>query len=300
MTAVHQQKWLITGGTGFIGKALSASLVNSGMHVTVLTRNTAKAANHMPDKVNLISDLTALPSDISFDCIVNLAGEPLFSGLWTAKRKQAFFDSRLGTTSALVTLIERMENKPSVMISGSAIGYYGMSLETEFTENGPPGTDEMAQLCDQWEKAAAPIKQTGVRLAYLRTGLVMDKSGGMLPPLLLSSKLCMGAKLGDGQQWMSWISLNDIVRLILFVAKDQTISGPVNGTAPAPVNQTEFSDALAAHVNRPRFLRMPAAPMRLILGDMADLLLNGQKVLPAKALSAGFEFQEPELKQAFA
>ena len=300
MANSQTQKWLITGGTGFIGKALTKKLLSDGKHVSVLTRNPAAASKHMPPSVSLISDLSTLPSDASFDYIVNLAGEPLFGGLWTAKRKQAFFDSRLGTTSALVELVERMAEKPQAVISGSAIGYYGMSLTSEFDETSTAGGDEMARLCSAWEAAAKPIADAGVRLAYLRTGLVMDKSGGMLPPLILSSKLCMGAKLGHGQQWMSWISLNDIVRLIMFIAKNDTISGPVNGTAIKPLQQSEFSDTLARHVGRPRILIIPAAPLRLVLGDMADLLLNGQKVLPTKASNAGFVFNETELQQAFA
>ena len=300
MATAKIQNWLITGGTGFIGKALTTALIKTGMHVTVLTRNPAAAANHMPEHARLISNLDDIEDDASVDCIVNLAGEPLFGGRWTKKRKQLFFDSRLGTTSACVKLVSRLKQKPHVMISGSAIGYYGMSASETFDENSPTGTDEMAQLCSDWENAAAPVIKQGVRLAMLRTGLVLDKSGGMLKPLMLSSKLGMGAKIGTGQQWMSWISLHDIIRLILFIAENGDINGAINATAPNPVRQVYFSDALANYVKRPRLITIPKAPLSLMLGDMADFIVNGQKVMPIKAINAGFEFEHTDLDQAFA
>lgn len=292
--------WLVTGGTGFIGKALCKALLNKGHEVMVLTRSPSKAQKHMPDGIKFIESLTNVTDDTPINCIVNLAGEPLFGGIWTKKRKQAFFDSRIGTTNALVTLVARLNHKPNVVISGSAIGYYGMSETREFVEDSPAGNDEMADLCIAWENAAKPMSSEITRLAFLRTGLVLDPAGGMLEPLVLSSKLGMGAKLGDGKQWMSWIGLSDIVRLIMYIADNKKISGPVNGTAPKPVQQEYFSDALAAHLNRPRFLKIPGGPLRFILGDMADLLLNGQKVLPQAALNAGFDFKQTTLKQAFA
>lgn len=300
MTVNNMKHWLITGGTGFIGKALTHTLLAKGNHVTVLTRNIKSAAKHMPQQVTLIRDLSEITNAASINYIVNLAGEPLFGGLWTQKRKQTFFDSRLGTTTALLALVDRLETKPAVVVSGSAIGFYGMSQIKEFDETNTGGEDEMARLCRAWENAAQPMASRHTRLAILRTGLVLDSSGGMLEPLILSTKFGMGAKLGKGQQWMSWISLADIVRMILFIVEDDHISGPVNGTAPVPVQQADFIDTLAQHLNRPRFMTIPAAPLRFVLGDMANLLLNGQKVIPKAALDAGFTFEHTELKQAFA
>lgn len=291
--------WLITGGSGFIGSALVQSLKASGTGIFVLSRNRTKAQVALGRHVVVVESLDEIASDQDIDVVVNLAGEPLFGGLWTKKRKQRFFDSRLNTTKGLVKLIKRLEQKPSVMISGSAIGYYGMDAAATFHECADPGDDDMARLCMEWEAAAQPVEDMNVRLVLLRIGLVLDKSGGMLAPLMLSSKLGLGSRLGSGKQWMSWITRDDLVRMILFAADHPAVKGPINGTAPNPVTQVEFANALAKHAKRPRLLWAPATPLKLFLGDMSDLLLNGQKVLPRKATDMGFAFNASSIEDAF-
>lgn len=291
--------WLITGGTGFIGRALIAELQQQNHPVIVLSRNVDKAQALLGKGVRVIESLDDIDSLDAIHSVVNLAGEPLFGGLWTKKRKQAFYDSRINTTHDLIALMERLKAKPAVMISGSAIGYYGMDPDTDFTEESPAGTDEMASLCQAWEQAALKATALGVRLVLLRTGLVMDPAGGMLQPLMVSAKFCLGAKLGDGQQWMSWISRKDMVRLILFAANQPAIAGPLNATSPTPITQETFINALAKKLGRPRVFRIPGLFLKLLVGDMAPMLLEGQKVLPAKAQKAGFTFETTVINNAF-
>ncbi len=295
----RKQSWLITGGSGFIGQELVRLLKKAGYGVFVLTRNREKTQIKLGRNVTVITSLDEISGAEEIDVVVNLAGEPLFGGLWTIRRKKSFFNSRLDTTHALVSLIERLDTKPSVMISGSAIGYYGMTNNEICHECAPAGTDEMAHLCQQWEKAAEPVSDMDVRLVFLRIGLVLDPSGGMLAPLKLSSKLGLGARLGSGKQWMSWITRTDLVRMILFIADHPAVKGPVNGTAPNPVTQREFADALAKHVKRPRLFWAPAPVLRTLLGQMSDLLLTGQKVLPRRATDMGFDYQTPHIQDAF-
>ncbi|MBO6504164.1 MAG: TIGR01777 family oxidoreductase [Kordiimonadaceae bacterium] len=291
--------WLITGGSGFIGRALVSKLKKAGNGIFVLSRTRNKTQITLGRHVKVIESLDEIPSEQRIDVVVNLAGEPLFGGLWTEKRKQRFFDSRLSTTAKLIELLKRLDKKPSVMISGSAIGFYGMHPSIDFHECADPGSDEMARLCQEWESAAHPAEEMGVRLVLLRIGLVLDKSGGMLGPLMLSSKLGLGSRLGTGKQWMSWITREDLVRMIVFAAEHPAVKGPINGTAPKPVQQIDFANALAKHVKRPRLLWTPAAPLKLVLGDMAALLLNGQKVLPRKAIDMGFAFNASQIEDAF-
>lgn len=295
----NEKTWLITGGTGFIGQALIADLDKLNHRVIALSRNPDRARTVLPAQVAIIQDLEEIASNQSIDVVVNLAGEPLFGGLWTKKRKQAFFDSRLSTTRGLVALMNRLSTMPAVMVSGSAIGFYGMSADADFNEDSPKGTDEMATLCHEWEQAAMPAANHGIRLILLRTGLVMDPAGGMLKPLMLSSKLCLGSKLGDGQQWMSWITRRDLIRLIFFAVNNPEIKGPLNAVARRAVTQETFINALAKKLSRPRILRAPGAILKILLGDMAPMLLQGQKVLPDKATKAGFIFETADIEDAF-
>lgn len=295
----NTKTWLITGGTGFIGLALITELKKASHHIIALSRNARKAQITLDPDVRVIESLDEIDASEAIDCVVNLAGEPLFGGLWTKTRKQAFYDSRINTTHNLIALLERLQVKPAAMISGSAIGFYGMSPDTNFTEDSTAGADEMANLCQVWEQAAAPAKVLGLRLVLLRTGLVMDPVGGMLQPLILSTKFCLGSKLGDGQQWMSWITRRDMVRIILFAANNPEIEGPLNAATPQPVMQEVFINTLAKKLGRPRLLRAPGAILKLLLGGMAPMLLQGQKVLPAKATKAGFIFETTDIKDAF-
>lgn len=292
------RNWLITGATGFIGTALVEALLKEGCTVRVLSRDEEKASKKFGSGITAISSLDQIESNARIDAVVNLAGEPLFGGPWTKRRKRAFRTSRIGTTNDLIGLFRRLKTKPKVLISGSAIGYYGMNREREFIETDHAGSDEMARLCHEWEQAALPACDMGIRLVKLRIGLVLDKSGGMLEPLSLATKLGLGARLGTGKQWMSWITRHDLVNLILFAANNSSVEGPLNATAPQPVRQKDFADALANALQRPRLLVAPAFLLSLLLRDMAPLLLEGQKVLPQKALDLGFEFAADDISKA--
>jgi len=288
-----KQHWLITGGTGFLGSALIASLVDSSDEITILTRNPEHAVNGFGARVHAIKSLDEIGKDSRVDIIVNLAGEPLFPKPWTKNRVKAFATSRHGTTRQLVDLIERLDRAPSTFISGSAIGFYGTSLDRVFTETSQPGDDMLASLCDDWEATAKQAERT--RVCLIRTGLVLDPSGGLLGPQVLAAKLGGAAKLGDGQHWQSWISLDDWVRIVHHLLDKDQLSGPFNATAPNPVRQIDFADTLAKALRRPRFFRIPALILRALMGKQSALLLEGQKVLPERLIASGFAFQDPDL-----
>jgi uncharacterized protein (TIGR01777 family) len=290
----------VTGGTGFVGRAVVRALVGRGEHVTVLTRDHAKADYAFGPQARAVTSLDEIGDRERIDVMLNLAGEPLMGGLWTKSRLARFFESRVGTAENLVALAARLETRPSLLVNGSAIGYYGISEEAEFTEIDSPGTDIVARLCRDWEAAAVKAEALGLRVVRLRMGLVLDGEGGLLQALAFPARLGLGAKFGPGRQWMSWISLPDMVRLILFAADRPDLSGPVNAAAPGAVRQTEFIAALCRQLRRPRLFRIPAFLFRLLPGGMDMLFADGQRVIPARALAAGFEFEHPGLPEALA
>ena len=287
--------FLITGGSGFIGSALCRSLVADGHRATVLTRNPARARPRLPAHVGLVEALDAV-DDV--DAIVNLAGENLAAGRWTAKRKRAFFDSRVGTTRRLLEWIARQQRKPRVLVSGSAIGWYGPCGDEELSEESPSGTDFSAGLCRAWEAEAIKAEAFGVRVCRVRTGIVLDRDGGALKKMLLPFRLGIGGRMGDGRQWMSWIARSDLVALLRWLAEGADASGAYNGTAPTPVRNAEFARTLASALHRPALLATPALALKLLFGEMADLLLTGQRVLPVRATASGFHFRYPDLASA--
>ena len=289
---------LISGGTGLIGTALIRALVHRGDRVIVLTRDCAKAAYKFGPHVRAVEDLGDIADDTNITAIVNLAGEPLAGGLWTRRRKALFVDSRIGTTRALVDLIGRLARKPELLISGSAIGYYGNSAAKNRTEDDGAGEDYMAGICATWERVARGAETFGVRVCRLRIGLVLDRAGGILPPLALTVRFGLGAVMGTGRQWMSWIGLGDLVRLILFTLDEARVEGALNAVAPEPVSQRYFVKTLARQFSRPVLTRVPAIALRAGLGEMSDLMLNGQHVTPAKAVALGFRFETGRLDAA--
>lgn len=284
---------LITGGTGFIGRPLCKALLARGHEVTVLSRNPARA--RLPGKVRLVERLDGL-RDI--EGVVNLAGENLADGRWTSTRKQAFHDSRIGTTRRLVEWMESLPRRPSVLISGSAIGYYGAHGDEELTESAAAGEDFAARLCRDWEAEALRAEGLGVRVCRLRIGVVLSPGGGALAKMLPAFRLGLGGRMGDGQQWMSWIRRADLVQLILWLLRTPAAVGAYNATAPDPVRNAEFAALLAAALKRPALLPMPAPVLRAMFGEMSELLLKGQRVMPAKALAEGFQFRSPRLEMA--
>ncbi len=289
---------LVTGGTGFIGTRLCEVLAEAGHRVTVLTRDNRRGRKFR-GRVTLIENLHTLGRDTPFDAIVNLAGEPIAAGRWTEARKRKIRDSRLAVTDAVIRFIARSRHKPSVLVSGSAIGVYGVDDETVFTEasEGRPCFTE--EVCRAWEQAARAAERHGVRVCLLRTGLVLGASGGALARMLPPFELGLGGPIGRGRQWMSWIHLDDLVGLIIHAIAVETVRGPLNGTAPEPVRNDAFARALGRALHRPVWLPMPAFTLRLALGQLADeLLLGGQRVLPKQAEETGYLFAYPTLDTA--
>ncbi len=288
---------LITGGTGFIGSALCRNLVGDRHEVSVLTRDAQRARGALPDAVRLVERLDdAAPAD----AVVNLAGASLAAGRWTDARKREFFDSRIGTTRQLIDWIDRQPRKPRVLVSGSAVGWYGPRGDEELGEDDSPGDDFPAQLCREWEAEALKAELRGVRVCRVRTGIVLDRDGGALRQMLLPFRLGLGGPIGSGRQWMSWIARADLVALIRRLIDDPAASGAFNGTAPTPVTNAEFARTLARALHRPALLRTPPFALKLLFGEMADILLTGQRVVPKRAAAIGFAFRYPQLAQAFA
>lgn len=288
---------LVTGGSGFIGSALCRALVADGERATVLTRNIPRARMRLPDEVSVID---ALSGASNIDAVVNLAGENLAAHRWTTARKREFRDSRIRTTQRVLDWIAAQSPRPRVLISGSAVGWYGPRGDEPLTEDAAPGHDFAAQLCRDWEAEACKAETLGVRVCRLRTGIVLDHAGGALKQMLLPFQLGLGGPLGDGRQWMSWIARTDIVALIRWLIGNEAASGAYNATAPVPVTNAEFAAILGRALHRPAFMPMPGFGLRLIVGEMAEMLLTGQCVVPRRALAEGFRFRYPELPAALA
>jgi uncharacterized protein (TIGR01777 family) len=293
-----RQTVLVTGASGFIGSRLVASLTGSGHQVIALVRNPAKAELAPP--ITLITSLDQIPADAKIDTIVNLAGEPIGNGLWTETKRRKILDSRIQMTGDVVDLIGRLERKPMVLVSGSAIGWYGLWQDQVLTESAKSHSCFSHELCDAWENAARPAADHGVRVINLRIGLVIGTDGGFITRMLTPFEFGLGGPLGSGKQWMSWIERDDLVRLIAHVIASPGISGPINATAPIPVTNLRFTEELSRRLHRPAVFRIPAALLRRVGGDFAnELLLGGQRVLPNKALMNGFKFRHETLRSAF-
>jgi uncharacterized protein (TIGR01777 family) len=295
-----RQTVLVTGATGFIGRRLVEALAAAGHQPIVLARDRAKAARLAP-QFRLVTRLDQLPGDTHIDAIVNLAGEPTADRLWTAARRRRLLGSRLRVTRDVLRLIARLEHKPAVLVSGSAVGWYGRWQDEDLTEFDGGKACFTHRLCDAWERAAIAAERHGVRVVRLRIGLVLGIDGGMLARLLTPFEFGLGGRIGHGRQWMSWIERDDLVRLTGHVIATPSITGAVNATAPDPVTNATFTQELARALHRPAILPVPAALLRWLAGDLADeLLIGGQRVLPDKADASGFTFRHPTLGVALA
>jgi NAD dependent epimerase/dehydratase family enzyme len=336
---------LITGGTGLIGRPLCKALLAEGHQLTVLSRHPETVAvkcgaivrprrggaepsgagvaalNLLPQAAGFASNVSEVRSMASlddwhpeqtFDAVINLAGEPIVDAWWSVKRKQVLRNSRIALTETLVQRIAAAKQRPEVLLSGSAVGFYGNGGDRDLYESSSAGSDYSASLCRDWESAALAAKASGVRprhgaeepmgagvaashllpqtassasnvskvrVCLLRTGLVLSKSGGLLGKMLLPFKLCMGARLGNGKQWMSWVHIDDYVAMVLRLLQDEKLSGPFNMTAPNPVTNAEFTRVLAHALHRPAFFTAPEFMLRLAMGERAALMLEGQRAL---------------------
>ncbi len=284
---------LVTGATGFVGRALVPRLLARGDRVIALVRNPGKAATLLGPDVTLCTSLDTVPHTTRIDAIVNLAGEPIAGGLWTARRRALLLDSRLGVTHALFALLARLEPRPRAWVNASAIGYYGaQSGDAALDEASPPGRGFQAELCRRWETAAAAATEHGATVTLLRLGVVLGSDGGALPSLARPVRWHAGVPLGNGAQWFSWIHRDDLLELIAFVLDSGDVAGALNATAPNPVRHGELMRSIAAALGRRLLpLAVPAVVLRTALGELAELFVDGQRVVPKRALELGFKFR---------
>ncbi len=296
---------LISGGTGFIGRRLVAALRESRHQVTVLTRRPSAAGPAWSPDVtvfagNPFSAETWQAALAEKDAVVHLAGEPVGPARWTPAKKRRIRDSRVLTTQALAAAARSLSSPPQVLVQASGVGVYGDCGERELDERSPIGDDFLARVAAEWEAAGRALAPLGTRVVQLRPGLVMDAHGGALPRLLLPLRLGLGGRLGSGRQWVSWIDLEDLVRLALFALARPELSGPVNAVSPSPVRNADLIRALARRLHRPALLPVPAALLRAALGEGASILLASQRARPRAALAAGFTFLAPSLDRGLA
>lgn len=288
----------ITGASGFVGTAVVAALQQQGHDVVRLVRRPEQIAGTARwDAVSGEIDRAALGT---IDAVVHLAGENVAGGRWSKARKQRIHQSRGPATQALCRTLAALPQPPRVLVAASAIGIYGERGDDVVDEQSPPGDDFLAGVATAWEAGAEPLRAAGARVVHLRIPMVLDPSGGALRRMLLPFRLGLGGPLGSGRQWMGWITRHDLVRVITTALADARYRGPVLATTPHPVTNREFVRALGKALHRPAFLPAPAFALRLLLGEMSDLLLRSQRPRPGVLLANGFAYEQPELAGAFA
>jgi uncharacterized protein len=297
----------VTGGTGLVGSRLVKKLLDRGDQVTLLTRRPDVARDLFGAGCTPLEGDPVKPGEwmkTLGDCdgVLHLAGENVFGRRWNEEVKALLFDSRIKSTQNIVQALAVQPRRPDgsakVLVNASAIGIYGPHGDEELDETSPPANDFLAHLCVEWEKAAKAVEPVGVRLAIVRVGVVLDKKGGALAKMWLPFKLGAGGPVGSGQQYVSWIHHDDIVGIFLMALDNPEASGPINGTAPNPVTSKAFGKALGAALHRPAFLPTPVFMLRLLLGEVADLVTTGQRVLPKKAMALGYAYKYPTVEIA--
>jgi uncharacterized protein len=286
---------VVAGGHGLLGGALAARLRQDGHSVSVLTRTARRAGDVAWDPAS--NDPAWHRVVAGADAVVNLAGESIAGHRWSASRKVAILESRVRATRALVHAMRDAGQRPGVFISSSAVGIYGPHGDEPLTEDTPPGTDFLSHVCEAWEREAQGAASF-TRLVVLRTGVVLARQGGALPQMALPFRFFAGGRIGTGRQFVSWIHLEDWVELARWALTTAAVTGPVNVTAPAPVTNGQFAEALGRVLGRPALIPAPAFALRIALGEMADAVLCGQRVLPARAQALGFRFGYPNLDAA--
>ncbi|MCR9189854.1 MAG: TIGR01777 family oxidoreductase [Alteromonadaceae bacterium] len=289
---------LITGGTGFIGHVLCRELLARDYELTVFSRQPAETVKSSCGRVEAIRDLQQLRSHPGYDAVINLAGEGIADKRWSESRKQELRDSRIGVTETLVEVIRSWDQAPNVVVSGSAVGFYGDQGSATVTESTSPNDEFTHRLCRDWENAAKPLGDDGVRLCFSRTGVVAGPDGGFLERMLLPFKLGLGGRLGSGTQYMPWVHRDDVVSALIWMMENPDASGPYNVVSPNPVTNAEFTRSLGKVLHRPTLFPAPAPVLKVALGEMARLLLTGQRAIPEKLVSQQFQFRYPDLDQA--
>jgi len=289
---------LITGGTGLIGRALSASLAADGHEVIVLSRNPQRAAGLPPGvRTERWDARTAVGWGALADgahAVVNLAGESISAGRWTAERKRRIRDSRIDVGRGVVEAMKSAKQKPQVLVQASGVGFYGPRGEEDVSEDMPPGQDYLARLAVEWEASTVAVEAMGVRRAIVRTGIVLSGNGGALPRMMLPFRFFIGGRMGSGRQWLPWIHIADEVGAIRFLLENQKASGPFNLCAPNPVTNADFSRWLGRQMGRPALVPTPGFLLRLVFGEMAGMLLSGQRAVPRHLTQMGYAFRFAE------
>jgi uncharacterized protein (TIGR01777 family) len=289
---------LVTGSTGLVGSTLIPALTAEGHRVNCLVRSKSKLGIRDTYWDPTAGELYSPPLE-GLDAVIHLAGENIAGGRWTAARKARIRDSRIQGTRLLSGSLAQLARPPKVFVSASAVGYYGDRADEVLTEQSPPGSNFLAGVCREWESATEPAAQHGIRVVILRLGVVLTPTGGALAKMLTPFRMGVGGIIGSGKQYMSWIAIDDLVRIIIYMLKTDSLNGPTNAVAPNPVTNAEFTKTLGRVLRRPTVLPMPAFAARLALGEMADeLLLASARVVPSKLLASGFVFRHPDLESA--
>ncbi|WP_066065192.1 TIGR01777 family oxidoreductase [Neobacillus soli] len=291
---------VITGGSGFVGQALTHLLTQKGHQVTILTRlpnqkRTSESINYLEW---LSADNQPEKELKDVDAMVNLAGEPIGSGRWTQSKKEAILNSRLTATKEVIRILGHLNPKPKVLVNASGVSYYGMSDFKTFNETSKSdANDFLAKVVKRWEKEGALAKELGVRTVFARFGIILGQEGA-LPRMVLPYKLGIGGPIGGGMQWISWVHIQDVVEMVYFAMIKPDVEGPLNVTSPNPIRMSSFGQSIAKVLRRPHWLRVPGLALKVAFGEMSQVILKGQRVLPQKALYHNYSFQFPDVKSA--
>lgn len=296
-----EKRILITGGTGFIGQSLCQKLIADGHTLTVLSRQSTHNVQAVCGRVDAVTSLDQLRGNEGFEAVINLAGEGIADKRWSEARKQELRDSRIALTDQLVEVTRSWKMLPAVLVSGSAVGFYGdQGSNHQVTEDTPPHDEFTHRLCSDWEQAALRLEPAGVRVCLSRTGVVAGPGGGFLQRMLPPFKLGLGGRLGSGAQYMPWVHREDVVAALLWMMETDTAGGAYNVVSPNPVTNRQFTKCLAGVLGRPAIFPVPAPVLKIALGEMSRLLLTGQKAIPARLQAEGFKFRFPDLGPALA